>query len=108
MSQPSAVRPGALRRALLLGLIVFGAYLLATGAVWAVGTALGMSRVPAFLVAVCAGPAVVSGALLFWLYLLSPARRQSLLGGGALSDTSEETSPRGGPPTDESGSPPGD
>jgi Kef-type K+ transport system membrane component KefB len=72
--------PETLPRALRLGVAVFAVFVVVTGALWALGSALGLATVPAFFLAVCVGPILVAGVSLGWLYSLSPARRQALLG----------------------------
>ena len=89
----TAFSPGVLRRAVLLGIVVFVAFVIAGGAVWALGGALGLGNVPAFLVAVCIGPLLVVAVVLGWLFSLPLERRQKLLGvaSAASPDQHEET-----------------
>jgi len=77
---PAAVGPGAVRRALILGLALFVVFALAGGLLWLLGTALGLPRITAFFLAACAGPLLVAGALLLWLLAQPLERRQHLLG----------------------------
>lgn len=72
--------PRGLRRGMVLGLGVFAAYVVAAGVLWALGTALGLGNVAAFFLAACAGPLLVTGALLLWVLSLPQARRQRLVG----------------------------
>ncbi len=89
----TAFSPGVLRRAVLLGIVVFVAFVVAGGAVWALGSALGLGNVPAFLVAVCVGPLLVVAVVLGWLFSLPLERRQKLLGvtSSVSSNRHEET-----------------
>ncbi len=80
MAGGAGIEPGGVRRALLLGMVLFAAFVVAGGGLWWVGMALGLSRIAAFLVAVIAGPALVGGVTLLWLLSLPLERRQRVLG----------------------------
>jgi Kef-type K+ transport system membrane component KefB len=83
--------PRALPRALRLGIVVFAIFVIVAGALWALGAAFGLGRVPAFFLAVCVGPALVAGVTLGWVYSLPAERRQSLIGVGGSSQDGEST-----------------
>ncbi len=79
-SAPTVMSPGAVRRALALGLAVFVLFAAAGGVLWMLGGALGLPRVAAFFVAACVGPLLVAGTILLWLLAQPLERRQRLLG----------------------------
>jgi hypothetical protein len=70
----------SIRRALVLGVVVFVVFIAAGGLLWALGVALGLGNIPAFFLAACAGPLIVAGVILLWLFSLPLERRQKLLG----------------------------
>lgn len=71
---------GAIRRALTLGIVVFFVFVVVSGALWALGTALGLTRTAGFLLGVCVGPLLVAGIVLGWLFSMPLERRQQVLG----------------------------
>ena len=71
---------GAIRRALTLGIVVFVVFVIVSGALWALGTALGLTRTVGFLLGVCVGPLLVASIVLGWLFALPLERRQQVLG----------------------------
>ncbi|MFC1959841.1 hypothetical protein ACFLYO_03940 [Chloroflexota bacterium] len=94
MSNPGPyLEPRSLWRAAVLGIVVFGVFVLVAGLLWLIGTALGMATVFAFLVATCAAPLLVGGGLALWLLAMPLERRQKILGVGAASlpEESDET-----------------
>ncbi|MBN1964771.1 MAG: hypothetical protein JW910_09000 [Anaerolineae bacterium] len=86
---------GGVRRGVVLGIAVFFAYVIAAGLLWALGGALGLDNLIAFFLAACAGPALVTGALLVWVMSLPTERRQRLLGVAAPSPAEAEGADQG-------------
>jgi hypothetical protein len=100
MANGTAFDPGSVRRALSLGMVVFVAFVVASGALLWAGMALGLSRIVAFLVAVCVGPALVSGVTLLWLFSMPAERRQRLLGVTAHRRKIQDIDPADSPPAE--------
>ncbi|GAB4570874.1 MAG: hypothetical protein Kow0077_06110 [Anaerolineae bacterium] len=86
--------PDTVRRALVLGFVLFAVFALAFVVLWVAGTALGLGRVPAFLVAVCLGPVLVAGGVLLRVMALPLERRQALLGVSPRKSTDADESDR--------------
>ena len=90
----------ALRRAVGLGLVVFVTFVLAAALLSALGSALGLARVPALLLGICLGPLLVAVPVLFWVYSLPLERRQKLLGVTVSAPPAAPEPPEGEPTTE--------
>ncbi len=89
---------GAIRRALLLGVVLFGLFVVVGGGVWLLGMALGLPRVTAFLVGMCGGPLLIIAVGLVVIFAMPLERRQRLVGIRPSDDTPAAEDPAQGRP----------
>ncbi len=81
----------SLNRAVILGIVLFIVFAVVAGALWALGSTLGLGTVVAFLLAACGTPFLVGLPILIWVLSLPLDRRRVMFGVTAGDESSVKT-----------------